>query len=167
MTGTAAVIEFWLDTPAYLTDDAHGGLVAGDQVIRDVIDEAVLAEQVGFDSFNIAEHYRSVVATHLKGNFAMMQTAARAMAKQGAGGSLVAMGSGFLSPTPHLATYRAAKAGVLAFTKTAALDLADTGIRANCVSPAANTRMTESHGIRIRGDADDVAPLIAVRAYAR
>ncbi|GAA4461710.1 LLM class flavin-dependent oxidoreductase [Phytohabitans houttuyneae] len=58
MTGTAAVIEFGLDTPAYLTDDEHGGLVAGDQVIRDVIDEAVLAEQVGFDSFNIAEHYR-------------------------------------------------------------------------------------------------------------
>ena len=58
MTGTAVVIEFGLDTPAYLTDDEHGGLVAGDQVIRDVIDEAVLAEQVGFDSFAIAEHYR-------------------------------------------------------------------------------------------------------------
>lgn len=50
--------------------------------------------------------------------------------------------------------------GFLALTKTAALDLADTGIRANCVSPAANTRMTETHGIRIRGDADDVAPLV-------
>jgi NAD(P)-dependent dehydrogenase (short-subunit alcohol dehydrogenase family) len=106
------------------------------------------------------QDWDDVVNTHLRGHFTMMQTAARAMAKQGSGGSLVAFGSGYLSPTPHLANYRAAKAGVVALTKTAAMDLAGTSIRANCVSPAANTRMTEGTGLRIRGEADDIAPLV-------
>ncbi|NYF09221.1 putative LLM family oxidoreductase [Leifsonia sp. AK011] len=51
-------IEFGLDTFAYATDDGRGGEVAGDQVIRNLIEEAVLAEEVGIDSFNIGEHYR-------------------------------------------------------------------------------------------------------------
>ncbi|MEU3986534.1 SDR family NAD(P)-dependent oxidoreductase, partial [Streptomyces sp. NPDC026672] len=45
------------------------------------------------------EDWDGVVGTHLKGHFTMMQTAARVMAEQGTGGSLVAMGSGYLSPT--------------------------------------------------------------------
>lgn len=106
------------------------------------------------------EDWDSVVGTHLKGHFTMLQTTARVMAEQGTAGSLVAMGSGYLSPTPHLANYRAAKAGVLALTKTAAKDLAGTGIRANCVAPAANTRLTEGHGLRLKGGPDDVAPLV-------
>src|SRR5215813_4756963 len=32
--------------------------IGGDQAIRNAIDEAVLAEAVGIDSFNIGEHYR-------------------------------------------------------------------------------------------------------------
>src|SRR6201993_3598930 len=32
--------------------------IGGDQVVRDTVEEGVLAEQVGIDSFNIGEHYR-------------------------------------------------------------------------------------------------------------
>ena len=32
--------------------------IGGDQVIRNTVEEAVLAESVGIDSFNIGEHYR-------------------------------------------------------------------------------------------------------------
>jgi probable LLM family oxidoreductase len=50
--------EFGLDTFMPVTVDASGQPVGGDQVIRDTVDEAVLADSVGIDSFNIGEHYR-------------------------------------------------------------------------------------------------------------
>ena len=55
---TSHEIEFGLDTPAYVTVDASGQAISGDFVIRDTIEEAVLADAVGIDSFNIGEHYR-------------------------------------------------------------------------------------------------------------
>jgi probable LLM family oxidoreductase len=50
--------EFGLDTFIPVTVDASGRAVPGDQVIRNTVEEAVLAESVGIDSFNIGEHYR-------------------------------------------------------------------------------------------------------------
>jgi probable LLM family oxidoreductase len=50
--------EFGLDTPAWVTVDASGQPLDGDVVIRNTIEEAVLADAVGIDSFNIGEHYR-------------------------------------------------------------------------------------------------------------
>lgn len=51
-------IEFGLDTFLPVTVDESGEPVRGDQVIRNAVEEAVLAESVGIDSFNIGEHYR-------------------------------------------------------------------------------------------------------------
>jgi probable LLM family oxidoreductase len=53
-----ADFEFGLDTFIPVTVDASGRPVSGDQVIRNTVEEAVLAESVGIDSFNIGEHYR-------------------------------------------------------------------------------------------------------------
>jgi probable LLM family oxidoreductase len=53
------MLEFGLDTFMPLTNDGRGQPIRGDQVVRDTIEEAVLAEAVGIDSFNIGEHYRS------------------------------------------------------------------------------------------------------------
>ena len=50
--------EFGLDTFLPVTVDASGHAIDGDQVIRNAVEEAVLAESVGIDSFNIGEHYR-------------------------------------------------------------------------------------------------------------
>ncbi|MDX6689973.1 MAG: hypothetical protein QOG15_1430 [Solirubrobacteraceae bacterium] len=55
---TARDIEFGLDTFAFVTVDESGRPIGGDQVIRNTVEEAVLAESVGIDSFNIGEHYR-------------------------------------------------------------------------------------------------------------
>jgi probable LLM family oxidoreductase len=41
-----------------VTVDGSGQPVDGDQVIRNTVEEAVLADRVGIDSFNIGEHYR-------------------------------------------------------------------------------------------------------------
>src|ERR1700704_3148773 len=51
--------EFGLDSPAYVTVDESGEPLPGDVVIRNTIEEAVLADAVGIDSFNIGEHYRA------------------------------------------------------------------------------------------------------------
>jgi alkanesulfonate monooxygenase SsuD/methylene tetrahydromethanopterin reductase-like flavin-dependent oxidoreductase (luciferase family) len=55
---SAKQVEFGLDTFLPVTVDRSGGPVAGDQVIRNAVEEAVLADSVGIDSFNIGEHYR-------------------------------------------------------------------------------------------------------------
>jgi probable LLM family oxidoreductase len=51
--------EFGLDTFLPLTVDDSGRPLSGDQVIRNTVEEAVLADAVGIDSFNIGEHYRT------------------------------------------------------------------------------------------------------------
>src|ERR1700750_1628090 len=50
--------EFGLDTFMAVTAGRAGDPIGGDQVVRDTVEEGVLAEQVGIDSFNIGEHYR-------------------------------------------------------------------------------------------------------------
>src|SRR5690606_4295413 len=51
-------IEFGLDTFGGVTNDAAGAPVAHPQVIRDIIDQAVLADGVGLDFFGVGEHHR-------------------------------------------------------------------------------------------------------------
>src|ERR1700694_3226489 len=52
-------IEFGLDSFVPISVDESGQELSGDVVIRNTVEEAVLADAVGIDSFNIAEHYRS------------------------------------------------------------------------------------------------------------
>src|SRR3981081_2020958 len=50
--------KFGLDTPRFVPVNEAGQPLSGDVVIRNTIEEAVLADAVGIDSFNIGEHYR-------------------------------------------------------------------------------------------------------------
>src|SRR5713101_6446798 len=52
-------LEFGLDTFLPVTVAQAGQPISGDHVIRNAVEEAVLAEAVGIDSFNIGEHYRT------------------------------------------------------------------------------------------------------------
>ena len=52
-------LELALDTFGDVTVDATGALVPHDQVIRNVIEEAVLADRVGVDFFGVGEHHRA------------------------------------------------------------------------------------------------------------
>src|SRR5579871_5782037 len=54
-----APLEFGLDTFGDVTKDASGDAVAHAQVIRNVIDEAVLADQLGIDFIGVGEHHRA------------------------------------------------------------------------------------------------------------
>jgi probable LLM family oxidoreductase len=51
-------IEFGLDTFGDVTVDAAGNRLSQAQVLRHVVDEAVLADQVGVDFIGVGEHHR-------------------------------------------------------------------------------------------------------------
>jgi len=51
-------VELGLDTFGDVTVDAHGQHLPDHEVIRNVVAEAVLAEQVGVDAIGIGEHHR-------------------------------------------------------------------------------------------------------------
>ena len=50
--------EFGLDTFGDVTLDASGTRKSHAQVLRDVVEEAVVAEQAGIDAFDVGEHHR-------------------------------------------------------------------------------------------------------------
>lgn len=105
------------------------------------------------------EVWDSMIGTHLKGHFTVYQAAAREMVRAGTRGSIIGFGSGYVQGTAHRSAYRAAKAGVVGLTKSVAIELEPYGIRVNCITPAANTRMTVGANVVADGDPEDVAPL--------
>ena len=82
------------------------------------------------------EAWDRTLAVNLTAVFQLGQLAARAMVAQGHGGAIVNMASsnGIMGER-GLAAYNASKAGVILLTKTMAIELAEHGIRVNCVSP--------------------------------
>ncbi|MBR0823176.1 LLM class flavin-dependent oxidoreductase [Bradyrhizobium liaoningense] len=54
-----APLEFGLDTFGDVTKDASGAMLAHAQVIRNVVDEAVLADELGLDFIGLGEHHRT------------------------------------------------------------------------------------------------------------
>jgi NAD(P)-dependent dehydrogenase (short-subunit alcohol dehydrogenase family) len=78
----------------------------------------------------------AVLAVNLKGSFLVLQRVARTLVALGRDGAVVNMSSMTgLRPVGALAHYEAAKAGVLALTRAAALELAPHGIRVNALAP--------------------------------
>ena len=83
------------------------------------------------------DEWDRVIRTNLKGCFLCTQRAARHMREQG-GGAIVNIGSGCNKiPFPNLSSYTASKGGIDMFTKSAAIELGQYGIRVNCVAPGA------------------------------
>ncbi len=54
----ANTLEFGLDTFGDITPGADGRTLSHAQVIRDVIEEAALADDIGIDCFGVGEHHR-------------------------------------------------------------------------------------------------------------
>lgn len=83
------------------------------------------------------EQWDQMMAVNLKSVFLMTQTAAKRMIQAGKGGAIVNIGSiEAVNPAAGHAHYSAAKAGVIMFGKTAALELGPHNIRVNAVSPS-------------------------------
>ena len=91
------------------------------------------------------EDFDAVIGTHLRGTFTCARSAAIRMRAQEEGGRIIVVGSpagqyGNFGQT----NYAAAKAGVVAFARTWALELARSQITVNAIVPTAWTRMTAS-----------------------
>lgn len=90
-----------------------------------------------------SDDFQKVIDTNLKGTFLVTRTFAKAMIKARKG-SIVNITS-VIGQTGNAgqANYAASKAGVEAFSKSVALELASRGIRVNCVAPGfISTEMT-------------------------
>lgn len=82
------------------------------------------------------EHYDKIMEVDLRGVFHGMKQGIRAMLETGNAGSIINWSSlGGLNAAPFTSVYSAAKAGVISFTKAAAVEYGGQGIRANCLCP--------------------------------
>src|SRR5262245_63856151 len=79
---------------------------------------------------------RRHVEINLVSMFVATQEVARAMIDAGGGGSIVNVASiEAFRAAPMFAVYAACKAGMVSFTRTMALELAEHRVRVNCIAP--------------------------------
>lgn len=104
---------------------------------------AVLVNNAGLTgpSTRVAEtplaQWRMVQAVNLTGTFLCSKAVAEAMVPRGYGRIVNIASLAGKEGTPTLSAYSAAKAGVIAFTKSHGKELAQTGVLVNAVAPAA------------------------------
>jgi NAD(P)-dependent dehydrogenase (short-subunit alcohol dehydrogenase family) len=100
-----------------------------------LINNAGIARKARFLDVHPAAWDRTI-AVNLRGMFLVAQAVARRMIARGAGGVIVNMAStNALAGEEEFADYNASKGGVLQLTRTMAVELAEHGIRVNCVCP--------------------------------
>jgi NAD(P)-dependent dehydrogenase (short-subunit alcohol dehydrogenase family) len=114
--------------------------------------------------FNMTEdEWDGVLDTHLKGTFTVFRAASAVMRKQETGGSMVAFTSGVgMWGSVGQANYAAAKGGIVALMRSAALGLSKYNVNANAVAPVASTRMQANvpGGTAETGEPEDIAPMV-------
>ena len=89
------------------------------------------------------EEWDSVVNVHLKGTFTVVKHACIQFRQQRSGRIITFTSEAGLVGNPAQASYGAAKAGIVGFTKVVARDMGRYGVTVNCIAPRAYTRMSE------------------------
>jgi len=90
------------------------------------------------------DDWDAVIAVHLKGSFNMARAAANVFKEQGSGAMVHMTSTSGLIGNFGQANYSAAKLGIVALSKSIALDMARFNVRSNCIAPFAWTRMIDS-----------------------
>ena len=124
------------------------------------------------------ETFDQVIEVNLKGTYLVNQICATALKEQSLPGSIINISS-IVGKTGNVgqANYTASKAGVIAFTKTAAKELGKYGIRVNCICPGfIQTAMTDAVPEHVQqmilfqiplghfGESNDIAETVAFLA---
>jgi NAD(P)-dependent dehydrogenase (short-subunit alcohol dehydrogenase family) len=122
--------------------------------------------------FNMTEEeWDAVIAVHLKGHFTVMRPATRHMREKRRGRIVTFTSTAGLEGSPGQPNYSAAKEGIVGLTRSTALAMAKYGVTVNCISPTAETRMTERLSDDRRAQAaappGAVAPVVAFLASDR
>ena len=154
------------------------------QVMADFTRVDILVNNAGITKDGLSmrispEDWDAVITTNLKGAFNFYQGVARAMMKQRSGRIInIASVAGIIGNAGQ-ANYAASKAGLIAFTKVVARELATRGITSNAVAPGfIGTDMTDVLSPEIKegvakqipmqkfGEPDDIASAVAFLASA-
>ena len=110
------------------------------------------------DRHTLEQHLR----VHLEGSFLPARAAWPHFVEQSYGRIVLTTSTGLLGLRDNTA-YATAKGAVLALARNLAVAGAEHGIKANCVAPAASTRMAGGHGPEL--PEEQVAPLVAYLAH--
>jgi NAD(P)-dependent dehydrogenase (short-subunit alcohol dehydrogenase family) len=90
----------------------------------------------------------AVLGVNLKGTWLCTQAAARAMVAQGEGGRIISVSSrSAFQPALNGAHYAASKAGIIAFTRNAAIELAQHQITVNALAPGLTDTAQPRYGM--------------------
>ena len=108
-----------------------------------VVNNAGILRDVMFHRMSEAE-FDPVIAVHLKGSFNVSRAAAPHFKAQGSGVYVHMSSTSGLIGNFGQANYSAAKLGIMALSKSIALDMQKFGVRSNAVAPFAWTRMIDS-----------------------
>ena len=101
------------------------------------------------------QEWDSVLRTHLYGTFHCVRAALPVMREKGFGRIVNMTSASALIGAVGQANYMAAKMGIVGLTRGVALDQQSKGIKANCLSPSAVTRMVNALPADARPELDD------------
>lgn len=108
-----------------------------------VVNNAGIARDRIFHQMN-EEDWQAVVDVHLNGSFFVSRAAAPHFRAQGSGRYIHMTSASALVGNLGQASYSAAKLGVVALSKSIALDMERFGVQSNCICPFAWSRLTGS-----------------------
>jgi NAD(P)-dependent dehydrogenase (short-subunit alcohol dehydrogenase family) len=108
-----------------------------------VVNNAGILRDVLFHKMSIVD-FEAVVKVHLFGAFYVSRAAAPHFREQGSGAFLHMTSTSGLIGNLGQANYAAAKLGIAGLSRSIALDMARFGVRSNCISPFAWSRMIGS-----------------------
>lgn len=106
-----------------------------------VVNNAGILRDAIFHKMTEAE-FDAVIAVHLKGSFCVARAAAEQFRAQGSGSFIHMTSNSGLVGNVGQANYAAAKMGIVGLSKSIALDMKRFGVRSNCISPTAWSRLT-------------------------
>jgi 3-oxoacyl-[acyl-carrier protein] reductase len=100
-----------------------------------LVNNAARQTHAGFEEMSL-EEWRAMMASNLEAVFIVTKAVAQSMIARGSGGAIVNVASiEGLQPAPTHGHYAVSKAGLIMFTRAAALQYGKHGIRVNTVSP--------------------------------
>ena len=105
-----------------------------------VVNNAGILRDAIFHKMSVAD-FELVIKVHLMGTFYVSHAAARLFRDQGSGAFVHLTSTSGLVGNYGQANYAAAKLGIVGLSKSIALDMSRFGVRSNCVSPFAWSRL--------------------------
>ena len=111
--------------------------------IDGVVNNAGIIRDVIFHKMS-PEDWLSVIQVHLNGSFFVSRAAAEHFRKQQSGAFVHMVSTSALIGNVGQANYSAAKLGIVALSKSIALDMQRFNVRSNCIAPFAWSRMTSA-----------------------